>query len=78
MRFLRRLATWPIRFYQRFISPLKPPMCRFSPTCSQYAVETVEAHGILRGGAYAVWRILRCHPFCRGGHDPVPPSRTRP
>lgn len=77
MRFLRRLATWPIRFYQRYISPLKPPMCRFSPTCSQYAVEAVEAHGILRGGAYAVWRILRCHPFCRGGHDPVPPARLR-
>jgi len=74
---LRRLATLPIRFYQRFISPLKPPMCRFSPTCSQYAVEAVDAHGILRGGAYALWRILRCHPFCRGGHDPVPPARTR-
>jgi uncharacterized protein len=78
MKFLRRLATWPIRFYQRYISPLKPPMCRFSPTCSQYAVEAVEAHGILRGGAYAVWRIMRCHPFCRGGHDPVPPARSRP
>lgn len=77
MRPLRRLATLPIRLYQRFLSPLKPPMCRFSPTCSQYAVEAVEAHGILRGGAYAVWRILRCHPFCRGGHDPVPPARTR-
>ena len=72
MRFLRRLATLPIRFYQRYISPLKPPMCRFSPTCSQYAVEAVHAHGILRGGAYAVWRILRCHPFCKGGYDPVP------
>ena len=72
MKALRRLATLPIRFYRRFLSPLKPPMCRFSPTCSQYAVEAIEAHGILRGGAYAVWRIMRCHPFCRGGYDPVP------
>jgi uncharacterized protein len=75
---LRRGATLPIRFYRRFLSPLKPAMCRFSPTCSQYAVESIELHGILRGGAYAVWRILRCHPFCRGGHDPVPPPRSRP
>ena len=75
MKLLRRIATLPIRFYRRFLSPLKPPMCRFSPTCSQYAVEAIEAHGILRGGAYAAWRILRCHPFCAGGHDPVPPAR---
>ena len=73
MRFLRSLATLPLRFYRRFLSPLKPPMCRFSPTCSQYAIEAIERHGIFRGSAYAVWRILRCHPFCRGGHDPVPP-----
>ena len=73
MKFLRRLATLPIRFYRRFLSPWKPPMCRFSPTCSQYAIEAIERHGIFRGSAYAVWRILRCHPFCRGGHDPVPP-----
>jgi len=75
VKLLRRIATLPIRFYRRFLSPLKPPMCRFSPTCSQYAVEAIEAHGILRGGAYAAWRILRCHPFCAGGHDPVPPAR---
>ena len=73
MRFSRTLATLPLRFYRRFLSPLKPPMCRFSPTCSQYAIEAIERHGILRGTGYAVWRILRCHPFCRGGHDPVPP-----
>ena len=75
MSTLRRIATSPLRFYRCFLSPLKPPMCRFSPTCSQYAAEAIEAHGILRGGAYAVWRILRCHPFCQGGHDPVPPAR---
>ena len=75
MRWLRRAATLPIRFYRRFLSPLKPPMCRFSPTCSQYAVEAIERHGIVRGSCYAVWRIARCHPFCEGGYDPVPPAR---
>jgi uncharacterized protein len=73
VRLLRSLATLPLRFYRRFLSPLKPPMCRFSPTCSQYAIEAIERHGILRGSGLAVWRILRCHPFCKGGHDPVPP-----
>jgi hypothetical protein len=73
VKLLRRVATLPLRFYQRFLSPLKPPMCRFSPTCSQYAIEAIERHGILRGSALSIWRILRCHPFCRGGHDPVPP-----
>ena len=75
MKWARRLATLPLRFYQRFLSPLKPPMCRFSPTCSQYAVEAIERHGILRGTAYATWRLLRCQPFCEGGFDPVPPVR---
>ncbi|MFN0242845.1 MAG: membrane protein insertion efficiency factor YidD [Planctomycetota bacterium] len=70
----RVLAT-PVRLYRRWISPWKPAMCRFSPTCSQYAIEAFERHGVLRGGAYATWRILRCHPFCTGGHDPVPPAR---
>jgi putative membrane protein insertion efficiency factor len=74
LKILRRIATLPVRFYRRFFSPLKPPMCRFSPTCSQYAVEAIELHGIFRGGAYAAWRILRCHPFCQGGFDPVPPK----
>jgi uncharacterized protein len=73
MSFLRRLATAPIRFYRRFLSPLKPPMCRFGPTCSAYAVEAIETHGILRGLALAAWRILRCNPLCKGGYDPVPP-----
>jgi putative membrane protein insertion efficiency factor len=74
---LRKIATAPLRFYQRFLSPLKPAMCRFSPTCSQYAIEAVEEHGVVRGGAYAAWRILRCNPLCKGGHDPVPPRRAR-
>ena len=77
MSWLRRAATAPIRFYQRFVSPWTPPTCRFRPTCSAYAVEAIETHGLLRGGALAVWRILRCHPFSAGGDEPVPPPRER-
>jgi len=76
MMHIRRAFTFPLRFYQHWISPLKPPMCRFAPTCSQYAVEAIELHGILRGSWLALRRILRCHPFCRGGFDPVPGSET--
>jgi putative membrane protein insertion efficiency factor len=71
---LRRIYTAPIRFYRRFLSPLKPPMCRFHPTCSAYAQEAVETHGIPRGTLLALWRVLRCNPLCQGGHDPVPPA----
>ncbi|WP_019414914.1 membrane protein insertion efficiency factor YidD [Paenisporosarcina sp. TG20] len=60
------------RFYQKFISPLKPPSCRFYPTCSHYGVEAVEKHGALKGIYLAVKRILSCHPFNKGGYDPVP------
>lgn len=69
---IRRLATWPIRAYQRWISPYTPSMCRFRPTCSQYAVEAIGQHGLIRGALYATWRILRCNPFVKGGWDPVP------
>ncbi len=62
----------PIRFYQKHISPRTPPACRFTPTCSAYAVEALSRHGVWIGGALAVWRILRCNPLCRGGYDPVP------
>ncbi|MEM7518907.1 MAG: membrane protein insertion efficiency factor YidD, partial [Planctomycetota bacterium] len=55
-----------------FLSPLKPPMCRFEPTCSSYAIEAVEKRGIFVGFALATWRILRCQPFSKPGHDPVP------
>ncbi|WP_448874215.1 membrane protein insertion efficiency factor YidD [Desulfobulbus propionicus] len=57
--------------YQYFISPLFPPVCRFVPTCSQYAIEAVSKYGVFRGIFLAMWRILRCHPFSRGGYDPV-------
>jgi putative membrane protein insertion efficiency factor len=75
VKLVRRLATLPLRFYRRFISPYKPPMCRFAPTCSQYAIEALELHGIFKGSALALWRIARCNPFCRGGYDPVPGSK---
>ena len=60
-----------LRGYKRMVSPLLPPACRYVPSCSEYAAEAVEMHGVLRGGAMAVWRVLRCHPFVKGGYDPV-------
>lgn len=62
----------PIRFYQRCISPLTPPVCRFTPTCSQYAVEAIRKHGPFKGFWLAVKRISRCHPWGGSGYDPVP------
>jgi len=59
-----------IRLYQR-TAGWRPPVCRFVPTCSQYAVEAIEKYGALKGSGLAVWRICRCHPFNRGGYDPV-------
>jgi putative membrane protein insertion efficiency factor len=72
VRLARRVVTAPIVLYRRVLSPLKPPTCRFSPTCSAYAHEAILRHGVIRGGALAAWRILRCQPFARGGYDPVP------
>lgn len=65
-----------LRAYRWLISPLLPPACRYVPTCSEYAQEAVMLHGVLRGGALALWRLLRCHPFVRGGFDPVPRSAS--
>jgi putative membrane protein insertion efficiency factor len=61
-----------IRFYQTAISPLSPPRCRFHPSCSHYGAEAIERYGAGRGSWLLVRRLLRCHPFCRGGWDPVP------
>ena len=69
-----------IRLYQRWISPLLGSNCRFTPTCSQYAIEALQKHGALKGLLLAVWRILRCNPFGKAGYDPVPdefPRKTR-
>lgn len=60
-----------LKFYKAVISPWLPPSCRFVPTCSEYAREAIERHGALRGSGMAVYRLLRCQPFCAGGHDPV-------
>lgn len=70
----RRIAVAPIRLYQRFISPVLPDACIYTPTCSQYAVEAIRVHGVLAGSWLAVRRILRCNPLHDGGYDPVPPG----
>ena len=62
----------PIQFYRRVISPMTPPSCRFTPTCSQYAIEAIRKHGPFKGMYLAVRRILRCHPWGGSGYDPVP------
>jgi hypothetical protein len=69
---LARALIAAIRFYQKGISPLKPPVCRFVPSCSQYGAEAIERYGAARGGWLLVRRLARCQPFCRGGWDPVP------
>ncbi len=69
---MRYLCVFFIRLYQKFISPLIGPHCRFTPTCSQYAVEAFLKHGFWKGSLLTIWRILRCNPFGKGGYDPVP------
>ena len=73
-----RLALGAIRFYATAISPALPPRCRFTPTCSAYAAEAIGRFGLAHGGWLALRRLLRCHPFHKGGHDPVPPAVDRP
>ena len=68
---LKSIALGLLRGYKWVISPLFGPACRYVPTCSEYAMEAVERFGVLRGGAMAAWRLLRCHPFVKGGYDPV-------
>lgn len=69
---LRHPVVWLIRIYQWTLSPYLGAHCRFQPTCSQYASEAVQRHGAFRGLYLAIRRVLRCHPFSSGGHDPVP------
>lgn len=72
---MRPILMAAVRFYRAFISPLTPPSCRYTPTCSAYALEALERHGSLKGSWLALRRILRCHPWGGSGYDPVP---TRP
>ncbi|MBO5089634.1 MAG: membrane protein insertion efficiency factor YidD [Clostridia bacterium] len=74
---MKKILIFLVRFYQKNISPLKVSCCRFTPTCSQYAIEAITTHGALKGTALSCWRILRCNPFCKGGYDPVPPKKEK-
>ncbi len=70
---MRTLLIGVVSLYQRLLSPLLPPSCRFEPSCSHYACEAIQQHGSLKGGLLAAFRVARCNPLCRGGNDPVPP-----
>ena len=68
---VRRAFVLPIRLYQKLISPLMPPACRYTPSCSEYAAQAIERHGVVRGILKGAWRVMRCNPFGGSGHDPV-------
>ncbi|WP_079933798.1 membrane protein insertion efficiency factor YidD [Carboxydocella sp. ULO1] len=70
-KFAVKIIIWLIRFYQKYLSPLKGPTCRFYPSCSQYSIEALAKYGLWRGGLMAAKRILSCHPWHPGGYDPV-------
>ena len=74
---MKQLGISLVRFYQKFISPLKRPCCRFYPTCSHYAIDAFEEWGFIGGLGLTTWRILRCNPFCKGGYDPVPKRKRK-
>lgn len=69
---MKQILTWLVRGYQRFISPLFPPSCRYYPTCSTYMIQALQRHGAVKGLLMGIARILRCNPFVKGGLDPVP------
>ena len=77
MKFARQLAIALVKGYQWTIAPILPRSCRYYPSCSHYAIEALGAHGLVKGGALAVWRIARCHPWGGEGYDPVPAPRPR-
>jgi len=68
---MRHVFIFVIRVYQKLISPLFPPSCRFYPTCSEYAIQAIKKYGVFLGSIKAAWRILRCNPFNKGGYDPL-------
>ena len=69
---MKKILIAGIKLYQKYISPMKRTKCPYIPTCSQYGLEAIQKYGALKGSALAVWRILRCNPFSKGGFDPVP------
>lgn len=69
---MKKIFIWLIKLYRKFISPIKPPCCRFYPTCSTYAVQAFEKHGVIKGLYLSIWRVLRCNPWNIGGIDYVP------
>ncbi len=69
---MKKFLIAGIKLYQKYLSPMKNTKCPYFPCCSQYGIEAIQKHGVLKGGALAVWRILRCNPFSKGGYDPVP------
>lgn len=74
---LKKAALKAIRFYQRYISPVFPPVCRYYPSCSHYTFEAIDRYGFFRGGAMGALRILRCNPLFPGGVDPVPDLKLK-
>ncbi len=74
---MKRILVGTLRVYKRLLSPLFLPACRYVPSCSEYAMEAIERHGAMRGSGWAIWRLLRCHPFAKGGYDPVPTPDSR-
>ena len=75
---IKSLMIFLIRTYQLTMSPrFSGGACRFTPTCSQYALEAIQVHGVFKGTLLAIWRILRCNPLCKGGYDPVPPKKNK-
>lgn len=75
-KILSKILILPIKFYQGAISPMLPPACRYTPTCSRYAIEAITVHGPFKGLLLALRRIMRCHPWGGSGYDPVPPAGT--
>lgn len=73
---MKHLMVWIIRGYQKFISPLTPPSCRFYPTCSNYSITSFKTHGFWKGLYLTIRRLSKCHPFHEGGYDPVPERKT--
>lgn len=69
---MKKLFLFIIKFYRKYISPIKSTKCPYIPSCSEYGMEAIEKYGALKGGALALWRIIRCNPFSKGGYDPVP------